>query len=184
MFALSKVQRARELLEDANELMPHDSEVALLLAKASLMAGEPIEALAVLQGMAGADQKNAQRLFVMGQAKALCGDLNAAAGDLQTALNASPGDPECLAAYAWVQNLQGNFDGAITTLTKARAILPKAPWVPYRIAVSYYFQAKYDQAEKKLPGGATIGPQVRDSGTFSSAAASFTSRRLQETEGG
>ena len=35
------VQRARELLEDANELMPNDPEVALLLAKASLMAGEP-----------------------------------------------------------------------------------------------------------------------------------------------
>ena len=35
------VQRARELLEDANESMPNNPEMALLLAKASLLAGEP-----------------------------------------------------------------------------------------------------------------------------------------------
>jgi tetratricopeptide (TPR) repeat protein len=141
------VQRARELLEDANELMPKDSEVALLLAKASLMAGEPVEALAVLQGMEPADQKNTKRMIMMGQAKALLGDLNSAADDLQMALKDSPQDPECLAAYAWLQDLQGHFEDSISTLTKARSVLPRAPWVPYRMAVSYYFLGKYEQTE-------------------------------------
>jgi tetratricopeptide (TPR) repeat protein len=141
------VQRARELLEDANELMPKDPEVALLLAKASLMAGEPVEALAVLQGMAPAEQKNVQRLMLMGKAKALMGDLNSAANDLQMALHDAPHDPECLAAYAWLQDLQGHFEASISTLTKARSLLPPAPWIPYRMAVNYYFLGKYEQTE-------------------------------------
>jgi tetratricopeptide (TPR) repeat protein len=141
------VQRARELLENADELMPKDPEVALLLAKASLMAGEPPEALAVLQGVAPADRKSPERLLLMGETRALLGDLNSATDDLRMALNDSPRDPECLVAYAWLQNLQGNFAAAITTLAKARSLLPKAPWIPYGKAVSYYFLGKYGQAE-------------------------------------
>jgi len=141
------VQRARELLEDANELMPKDPEVALLLAKVSLMAGEPVEALAVLQGMAPADRNSTERLLLMGETRALRGDLISAADDLRIALNDAPRDPECLAAYAWLQNLQGHFEAAITTLVKAGSILPRAPWIPYGMAVSYYFLQKYGQAE-------------------------------------
>jgi len=96
------VQRARELLEDANESMPNNPETALLLAKASLLAGEPIESLAVLQGMAPPERKSTERLVLMGETRALLGDLKSAEDDLRLALNDAPRDPECLAAYAWL----------------------------------------------------------------------------------
>jgi tetratricopeptide (TPR) repeat protein len=141
------VQRARELLEDANESMPNNPETALLLAKACLLAGTPIEALAVLQGMAPADRKGSERLLLMGETRALLGDLKSAEDDLRLALSDAPRDPECLGAYAWLQNFQGDYEAAITTLAKARSILPRAPWVPYRMAVSYFFLGKSAQAE-------------------------------------
>jgi superkiller protein 3 len=153
------VQRARELLEDANELMPNDPEVALLLAKASLMAGEPAEARAVLQGMAPADRKGAERLLLMGETRALLGDLDSAADDLRLALNDAPHDPERLAAFAWLQNLQGQYEAAITTLTQARSILPRASWVPYRMAVSYFFLGKFGQTENACREALQLDPK-------------------------
>jgi tetratricopeptide (TPR) repeat protein len=142
------IQRARELLEDAGEIMPKDAEVALLLARASLMAGEPVEALAVLQDMAPADRKGTNRLVLMGEARALLGDLDKAADDLALALADAPGDPQCLAAYAWLQNLAGHHKEALATLSKTRSILPKAPWIPYGMAVSYYFLRQYEKVEE------------------------------------
>jgi len=153
------VQRARELLENANELMPNDPEVALLLAKASLMAGEPTEARAVLQGMAPADRKGTERLLLMGETRALLGDLDAAADDLRLALNDAPRDTECLAAYAWLQNLQGKYEAAIATLGKARSILPRSAWVPYRMAVSYFFLGKFGQAETDCQEALQLDPK-------------------------
>ena len=153
------VQRARELLEDANESMPNNTETALLLAKACLLAGEPIESLAVLQGMAPAERKSTERLLLMGETRALLGDLKSAEDDLRLALNDAPRDPECLAAYAWMQNLQGDFEGALTTLAKARSILPRAPWVPYRMGVSYLFLGKLGQAENACQQALQLDPK-------------------------
>ncbi len=152
-------QRARELLEEAGELMPEDPEVALLLAKASLMAGEPVEALAVLQGMAPADRKGTERLVLIGEARASLGDLDKAADDLRVALHDAPNDPQCLAAYAWLQNLSGHYNEAITTLARARSILPKAPWIPYGMAVSYYFLEQYERAEKACEQVVQLDPK-------------------------
>jgi tetratricopeptide (TPR) repeat protein len=152
-------QRARELLEDAGELMPEDPEVALLLAKASLMAGEPVEALAVLQGMAPADRKGSERLVLMGEARALLGDLDKATDDLRAALHDAPNDPQCLSAYAWLKNLDGHYNEAITTLERARSVLPKAPWIPYGMAVSYYFLGQYGRAEKACAEVVELDPK-------------------------
>jgi tetratricopeptide (TPR) repeat protein len=153
------VQRARELLEDANESMPNNPETALLLAKACLLAGEPIEALAVLQGMAPAERKSKERLVLMGETRALLGDLKSAEDDLRLALNDAPRDPECLAAYSWLQNFQGHYEDAITTLAKARSILPRAPWVPYRMGVSYLFLGKLAQAESACQQALQLDPK-------------------------
>ena len=143
-FRNRAVQRARELLEDAYESMPNDPEVALLLAEASLLAGEPVEALAVLQGMAPAEQKATGWRLMMGEIRALRGDLKSAEDDLRLALGDAPRDPKCLAAYAWLQNLQGHFEDALTTLAKAHTLFPRAPWVPYRMGVSYFFLGKFE----------------------------------------
>ncbi len=152
-------QRARELLEDASESTPNNPEIALLLAKASLMAAEPVEAVAVLQGMAPADRKGTERLLLLGEARALSGELDKGADDLRLALHDEPNNPQCLSAYAWVQNLTGHHEEAIATLTKARSILPKAPWIPYRIAVSYYFLKNYRQAEKACDDVVQLDPK-------------------------
>jgi tetratricopeptide (TPR) repeat protein len=152
-------QRARELLEDANESMPNNPETALLLAKACLLAGEPIESLAVLQGMAPADRKGTERLLLMGETRALLGDLKSAEDDLRLALNDAPRDTECLAAYAWLQNFQGHYEAAITTLAKARFLLPRAPWVPYRMGVSYLFLGKLGQAENACQQALQLDPK-------------------------
>jgi tetratricopeptide (TPR) repeat protein len=153
------VQRARELLEDASESMPNNPETALPLAKASLLAGEPIESLAVLQGMAPAERKSTERLVLMGETRALLGDLKSAEDDLRLALNDAPRDPECLAAYAWLQNFQGHYEAAITTLAKARSILPRAPWVPYRMGVSYLFLGKLGQSENACQQALQLDPK-------------------------
>lgn len=153
------VQRARELLEEATESMPDDPEAALLLAKASLLAGEPVEAMAVLQGMAPAQRNSTERLLLMGETRALLGDLKSAEDDLRLALNDAPRDPECLAAYAWLQNFPGDFEGALTTLAKARSLLPRAPWVPYRMGVSYLFLGKLAQAETACQQALQLDPK-------------------------
>ena len=46
-----QAQKARLLLENASELNPQDATLKLLLADASIKAGEPVEALAVLKGV-------------------------------------------------------------------------------------------------------------------------------------
>lgn len=153
------VQRARELLEDANESMPNNPETALLLARACLLAGEPIESLAVLQGMAPAERKSTERLVLMGETRALLGDLKSAEDDLQLALNDAPRDPECLAAYSWLQNFQGRYDAAIATLAKARSIMPRAAWVPYRMGVSYLFLGKLGEAENACQEALRLDPK-------------------------
>ena len=153
------VQRARELLEDANEAMPNNPEAALLLAKACLLAGEPIESLAVLQGMAPADRNGTERLLLMGETRALLGDLKSAEDDLRLALDNAPNDPECLSTYAWLQNFQGHYEASITTLAKARSILPRAPWVPYRMGVSYLFLGKLAEAENACQQALRLDPK-------------------------
>ena len=164
------VQRARELLEDAKESMPNDPEVALLLAKASLLAGEPIEAVAVLQGTAPVDQKSTEYLLVRGETRALLGDLKSADDDVGLALSDAPRDPECLSTYAWLQNLQGHYEGAIATLAKARSIFPRAPWVPYRMGVSYFFLGKFGQAENACQQALQLDPRYAPALTLSGTA--------------
>jgi tetratricopeptide (TPR) repeat protein len=97
--------------------------------------------------MAPADRKGTERLLLMGETHALLGDLKSAAHDLQLALSDAPRNPDCLATYAWLQNLQGQYEAAITTLAKARSILPRAPWVPYWMGVSYLFLRKFEEVE-------------------------------------
>ena len=52
-----------------------------------------------------------------------------------------------------------NYEAAITTLAKARSILPRAPWVPYRMAVSYFFLGKYGQAENACQQALQLDPK-------------------------
>ena len=140
-----QAQAARNLLEDANELMPNDDDVRLLLAKASIIGGEPVEALAVLKADPQDKERLGEQLVLRGQAKALTGDTKGAGADFLGALQHSPDNVEYLTTYAWFQQLQAHHTDALATLEHARAIAPASAEVAYRMAVSYYFS---DQSEK------------------------------------
>ncbi|MGH9449112.1 MAG: tetratricopeptide repeat protein [Terriglobia bacterium] len=143
-----QVETARNLLEDANETMPQNPEIRILLAKCSLLAGEPVEALAVLRDLPSAGKDHAERLQLTGEARALTGDLAAAQKDLASAIKDAPNDARYMTTYAWVQQLQGQYNAAIATLSKARALDPAAPIIPYRMAISYYLLGQYAQGLK------------------------------------
>jgi tetratricopeptide (TPR) repeat protein len=154
-----QIQTARNLLEDANELMPNNDDVRLLLARVSIMAGEPVEALAVLTDMPQGSEESGEKLFLRGEATALTGDLNAAEMDLVRVLTESPENVEYLVTYAWLQQLQRHHSDAITTLTKARGLEPHSPVIPYRMGVSYYFLGQLLLAEKMCKETLQLVPQ-------------------------
>jgi tetratricopeptide (TPR) repeat protein len=143
-----RLQAARDLLEDANELMPQDAEVGLLLARTSLVAREPLEALAVVHRLSVSGKQAEEELEIRGEAEALTGNLAAAQKDLASAVNDSPHNPRYLTNEAWLLQLQGEYSEAIRTLAKARTLDPATPLIPYRIAVAYYFLQRYAQTEQ------------------------------------
>ncbi|MGH9328151.1 MAG: tetratricopeptide repeat protein [Terriglobia bacterium] len=154
-----QIQTARNLLEDANELMPQNSEVRILLAKVSLRAGEPVEALAVLRGMPSSGKKDPEEMNLMGEARALTGNLGAAQEDIASALKDDPNNARYLTTYAWIEQLQGRQHAALATLLKAQALDPKTPAIPYKMAVSYYFLGQYQQAEAECTAAIRLKQQ-------------------------
>jgi tetratricopeptide (TPR) repeat protein len=140
-----QTQTARNLLEDAYEATPGNSKVRMMLGRVSLMAGEPVETLSVLRGMASTAQENPERLFLMGEAWALTGNLSAAATDFSTLIRFFPKDARYLGAYGWLELHQSDYQHAISTLNRAEALDSGAPWIPYWIGVGYYSMRRYPQ---------------------------------------
>ena len=145
-----EVQTARNLLEDAIELLPENVQVQLLLAKASLLAGEPIETLSVLRNMKplppGEDES--ERLALIGESRALTGNLPVAITDITLATRSSPENPRYLAALAWVDQLVGRYRESMDVLNRAKVLDPKNAELSYRIAVAHYFLGEALQAER------------------------------------
>jgi tetratricopeptide (TPR) repeat protein len=151
-------QAARNLLEDTLESMPEDTGIRTLLARVSLLAQEPAEALAVLKGMpAGKDRS--EKLLVMGEALALMGDLDGATKQLAAALKASPNQVQCLTSYAWVSQLRGQYSDAVPVLSKAARLDPAAAAIQYRVAVSHYFLGRYDMARRACAKALDLDPR-------------------------
>ena len=190
----NQTQTARNLLEDAYESTPGDSEVRMLLARVSLMAGEPVETLAVLRGMASTAQENPERLFLMGEAWALTGNLSAAATDLGTLTRLFPKNPTYLCAYGWLEVHRGEYLHAISTLNGAEALDSKAPWIPYWIGVAYYSMRRYQPAGRSCqealrrqptfaPAYLLLGITKLDQKNFSGAAADLEKAVTLEPKG-
>jgi tetratricopeptide (TPR) repeat protein len=154
-----RLQAARDLLEDANELTPQDADVRLLLARTSLATGEPLEVLAVLRGLSVSGKQAEEKLEMRGQAEALTGSLAAAQKDLATAVNESPQNPRYLTNEAWLLQLQGKYNEAIRVLARARTLDPTTPLIPYRIAVSYFFLQQYSQTERYCREALRLNPR-------------------------
>jgi tetratricopeptide (TPR) repeat protein len=139
-------QKARYLLEGANELRPDDPDIKLLLAKASLEAQEPVEALAILKDVPVSYGKPGMISFTRGLALALTGQEEQAEKELSEAVEASPGSVRYLVALAWAYQLENRQDEALKTLGKAREEDPQSAVVPFRMAISSFFLHHYDQA--------------------------------------
>lgn len=143
-----QVQQARHLLENASELMPKDTDIKFLLAKASLQAKEPVEAIAVLKDVPSSSGAPGEIPFIKGLALALAGQREAAAHEFSSAVAADSGNIRFLTAQAWTYQLQGHHEEALSALKKAQELDPRTPMVPYRMAVSYFYLRQYAQAVK------------------------------------
>jgi len=141
-----QAQQARHLLENASELTPEDFDIKLLLAKVSLQAKEPIEALSVVKEVPSSRGAPGEVPFIKGLALALAGQPEAAAPEFSSAIAADPRNTRFLIAQAWSYQLEGHHDEALSVLKKAGELDPRAPIVPYRMAVSYFCRQQYAQA--------------------------------------
>ncbi|MGH9447539.1 MAG: tetratricopeptide repeat protein, partial [Terriglobia bacterium] len=73
--------------------------------------------------------------------------------------NDSPENAQYLTTDAWIWQLRGQHDEAIKVLAKAQALDPKAPVIPYRLAVSYYFLHQYAQVQQSCHEALRLNPR-------------------------
>jgi tetratricopeptide (TPR) repeat protein len=134
-----QARKARFMFEEVNDSNPGDPNTELLLARASLQAGEPKEALAVLRNVSPEAGRRGETMFLRGEAQALTGNLVIAEVDLSAAVEADPHNLRYLMAYAWLEQRERRYKEALTTLEKARELDAQMPVIPFRMAVSYFF---------------------------------------------
>lgn len=171
-----QVQTARNLLEDASELKPEDPEIKLLLAKVSLEAKEPVEALAVLKSMPPNCAAPGEIPYIKGVAMALGGKSKAAITEFSSAVGAQPRNVSYLIGEAWAYQLEGQHSKALSILEKAQELEPRTPIIPYRMAVSYFFLHLYPQA------AADCEETIRRAPQYPSAYLLLGATRLEEHE--
>jgi tetratricopeptide (TPR) repeat protein len=140
-----QAQKARQLLESASESNPQDVTLKLL-AGASLKAGEPVEALAVLKGVPEEAGSRGELAFLRGNAYLLAGNTQEASLYLAAAITADPRNANYQLAYATLQGTEQHYSDALTTLTKARALDPQTESIPYQMAVTYALMRRYPEA--------------------------------------
>jgi tetratricopeptide (TPR) repeat protein len=141
-----QLQKARYLLESASELSPEDPDIKLLLAKAALKAGEPVEVIAVLKDVPASQGTPGVISFTRGLALALAGQEAEAQTELSAALKADPRSVRYMVALAWVYQLQDRQQEARETLVNALALDPHSAVVLYRMAVSSFLMSHYSEA--------------------------------------
>ncbi len=141
-----QVQKARQLLENASEVNPQDDTLKLLLADASLKAGEPVEALAVLKGVPEEAGGRGELAFLRGSAYLLGGDPKRASPYLSEAVSADPTNVSYQLAYATLEGSEQLYSKALETLAKARELDPQTESIPYQMAVTYALMHNYPES--------------------------------------
>ena len=147
------------MLENAVELQPNDTETKLLLANVCLHSGNPTETLEVLKGLPPGTGHPGEAMILTAEARALTGDFDLARTDLSLALEADPANPNYLLVSAWLDQMQAQFEPALATLEKARALEGDKPDLLYQMAVSYYFLGKFAQAAAACETVIHLAPQ-------------------------
>lgn len=154
-----QAQKARSLLENAGELEPQNNELKLLLAKASLAAGEPIEAQAALKGLPCNTGKPGETEYLEAQAMALQDHLPEAELHIAGALQADPDNVDFLITQAWVEELKGKYQAAVTTLKAASRLDPGRADVLYRMGVNDFLLMRYPEAAEQCKLAIQKSPQ-------------------------
>jgi len=153
-----QVQKARSMLEDANQAEPRDPTIALSLARVCLQAGEPKEALAVLKDVPPEAGRPGETMFLRGEAQALTENFLVAEVDLSAAVEADPGNVEYLIAYAWLKQLELQYDEALKILDRAHELDAQLPAIPYRVAVNYFSLGKFPETIKACQEAIQLAP--------------------------
>lgn len=174
-------QKARELLEDADEVDPGNPSLRLLLAGASLQARDPEETLAVLRGLPASAGKRGQVDFLHGSALLMVGKTKEAKPLITAAVTAAPRNVDYISKYAEVQALDRDYAGAVATLENARAMLPDSPVLPYQIGVIYTLMRRYREAAAACQQAARLAPNFGQA-YFLLGAIEFDEDRPQDAE--
>ena len=157
-----ELPKTRSLLEEANAANPREASVALLLARVSLQIGEPKEALAVLENLPPEAGALGEVMLLKGEARALAGDFALAEVDLAAARDADPQNLRYLIAYAWLQQREGHYKEALTTLKSAHEFTTRTPAIPFRAAVSYFYLGLNAQAAQACEDALRIDPDFSE----------------------
>jgi tetratricopeptide (TPR) repeat protein len=143
-----EIQKARSLLENASGIDFDNVTIKLMLARASLLAGEPIEVLAVLKDVSPGAGVPGEVKMLRGQAEALTKHFDEAAADLISAVQADPSNSKYLLALAWLKQLKGLHNQALCVLRSAQELDPDSPYIAYRMAISYFLTGKTGEASQ------------------------------------
>lgn len=153
-----QLQKARNILEDSAEMIPGDTNIALALARVSLQANEPMEAIAALKKVPPEAGLPGETMYLRGEARIMTKDYVIADIDLSAATQADPQNARYLLAYARLQQLEGDYRKALDTLSKASDLKIQSPEIPFRMAVSYYYLGLYSQVEQSCDEAILLKP--------------------------
>jgi tetratricopeptide (TPR) repeat protein len=114
----------------------------------------PKDAAAAYQAAVDQDPDNTDAKRGLAAALAASGQMDAAAKVNSEILGTDPQDPQALIREAGIQSQKGDYEGALTTLKKAEALVSNGadPELTYNEALAYDGLGRYDEAIKALKG--------------------------------
>jgi len=168
LYAIAKLhmtqkeyEKARELLLQANELVPGHHEILKTLLGAETQLGMFEASQVRIAQAVEADPENAELVLLRANTEMVAGDLNAAESSYQLA---SDLDPENLDAYqqlAHFYRLVGRLDKAESTLEQSLEARPDSAVMHQRLAVLYEMDGRIQDAklhyEKAIELDGTLG---------------------------
>jgi Flp pilus assembly protein TadD len=137
-------QDAALLLRDALRLSASE-EVRRLLASAYLQTQQPDLVLSLIP-----EPKTPDERFLCGSALLIKHHLAEAESEAAKLLEMAPNEARYLLLAARIQQFQGHQDQALELLRRAAGHAPRWAEPYYCMAVSYYFERRYDDARRAL----------------------------------
>jgi Flp pilus assembly protein TadD len=147
-------QDAVPFLEHALKLQPASADVRHLLASAYVQSRQPDLALSLIPSA-----KTAEEHFLRGSAFLVKRKLADADSEAGAALREKTDEPRYLLLAARIQQTEGRQDAALALLGRAAEHAPHWAEPYYCMAVSYYFEHRYEEARNALEQSLKQGPE-------------------------